>query len=96
MFPVIASSAVFVVKIGQILEFSTFFEYQIFWTASSFEIPNYDGGDIICMRNGKSYSRKFSPKSYVDKNDIPIQKCIGAQTQTSEAGQISGQLHCYV
>ena len=24
---------------------------------------NYDGGDIICMRNGKSYSRKFSPKT---------------------------------
>ena len=49
------------------------------------------------MRNGKRYSRKFSPKnSYVDKNDIYKNVPIGAQAQKSEAGQISGQLHCYV
>ena len=45
---------------------------------------NYDGDDIFCVRNRKSYSRKFCPKnSYVDKNDTH-KKCIGAQKQVGQ------------
>ena len=61
MFPVNASSAVFVVKIGQILSLPFF---RILIILDSLVVwNNYDGGDIICMRNGKSYSRRFSPKT---------------------------------
>ena len=44
-----------------------------------------------CVGSGGSGSGSGSRLRIPDKN-VPIR----AQTQTSEAGQISGQLHCYV